>query len=121
MANWVYRTADGGFQVGEYGTPHLINDEPGNFGMVDLDHTPDPLAERWDGADGAREATAEEQAAYLDEIQLHSMDFIVELPQDDLIRLAHQAMWCLAKHAGEGGLDDSSTFLEYLQWVAAGA
>lgn len=52
-------------------------------------------------------------------LQLHSMDYVADLPQDDPVRLTHQAMFCMAKHAQE--VPESATFLEYLQWVAAGA
>jgi len=114
----------------DYYAPHEDGD-PIPYGYADglspaqvvrhYDDQPDPATQKDDGsgalvAKGAQEIADEATAA-----QLHSMDYIADLPQDDPVRQTHQAMFCLAKHAGEGGLDDSSTFLEYLQWVAAGA
>lgn len=65
--------------------------------------------------------SAQEISDRAEALQLVSLDYIAELPEGDPVRLTHQAMFCLAKHAGEGDLDDDSTFGEYLTWVASGA
>ena len=64
MANWVARNSDQVWQLGENGTPHLINSEPNNYTYVDLENQPDPRMERWDGADGSRASTQAEIDAY---------------------------------------------------------
>ena len=88
--------------------------------MRHYDDQPDPATQKDDGsgalvAKGAQEIADEATAA-----QLHSMDYIAELPQDDQLRLTHQAMFCMAKEV-EPHFDQDTSFLEYLQWVAAGA
>jgi len=62
--DWVYRVSDGQFQVGDQGTPEKIHTEPENYGIVTLDHTPNPRLEVWDGASGARSATQDEIDSY---------------------------------------------------------
>ena len=65
--------------------------------------------------------SAQEISDRAEAAQLASLDYIDTLDESDPLRLQHQAMFCLAKHASEGGLDSSSSFLDYLHWVAAGA
>ncbi len=64
MTDWVARKSDKMWQLGETGSPHLINSEPDNYKYVDLPRQPDPRLERWDGANGTRAATQDEIDAY---------------------------------------------------------
>ncbi|SVE43243.1 uncharacterized protein METZ01_LOCUS496097, partial [marine metagenome] len=74
-----------------------------------------------DGSGNLVPMTAQEISDRAEAAQLASLDFVDTLDESDPLRLQHKAMFCLAKHAGEGGLDSSSSFLDYLHWVAAGA
>jgi len=85
------------------------------------DRVPDLDTEKDDGSGNLVPMTAQEISDRVEALQLVSLDYIAELPEGDPVRLTHQAMFCLAKHAGEGDLDDDSTFGEYLTWVASGA
>ena len=89
--------------------------------MRQYDDLPDPSTQKDDGSGNLTALSQTEIDDAAEALQLVSLDYIGELPEGDPVRLTHQAMFCLAKHAGEGDLDDDSTFGEYLTWVASGA
>lgn len=89
--------------------------------MRQYDDLPDPSTQKDDGSGNLINWTQTEIDDAAEAAQLASLDFIATLDESDPLRLTHQALFCLAKNAGEGGLDSSSSFLQYLHWVAAGA
>ena len=107
-------------EVNEDGSSPQIAEGNTEWTVVMLDRVPDPHTERVvDGAIVARSTEdIEEEIAERVEAQITGIEF---LPATDPLRLTHQALFCLAKHAGEGGLDHDSSFGEYLTWVASGA
>lgn len=84
------------------------------------DDLPDPSTQKDDGSGNLINWTQTEIDDAAEAAQLVSLDYIAELPEGDPLRLTHQAMFCMAKEV-EPHLDENSTFLEYLRWVAAGA
>jgi hypothetical protein len=67
---WVYRVADGWWQIGPNSTPELIYTQPSAYAEVELaqDIAPNPRTQRYDAAapSKVRTATAPEIAAYDD-------------------------------------------------------
>jgi len=107
-------------EVNEDGSSPQIAEGNTEWTVVMLDRVPDQATERVvDGVIVARstEDIEEELAEHIGS-QITGIQF---LPATDPLRLTHQAMFCLAKAAEEGGLTGDSTFGEYLTWVAAGA
>jgi len=88
--------------------------------MRQYDDLPDPSTQKDDGSGNLINWTQTEIDDAAEAAQLVSLDSIAELPEGDPLRLTHQAMFCMAKEV-EPHLDENSTFLEYLRWVAAGA
>ena len=88
--------------------------------MRQYDDLPDPSTQKDDGSGNLINWTQTEIDDAAEAAQLASLDYIADLPQDDLVRLTHQAMFCMAKEV-EPHFDQDTSFLEYLQWVAAGA
>ena len=84
------------------------------------DDLPDPSTQKDDGSGNLTALSQTEIDDAAEAAQLVSLDYIAELPEGDPVRLTHQAMFCMAKEV-EPHLDENSTFLEYLRWVAAGA
>ena len=89
--------------------------------MRQYDDLPDPSTQKDDGSGNLINWTQTEIDDAAEAAQLASLNYIGELPESDPLRLTHQAMFCLAKNASEGGLTDDSSFGEYLTWVASGA
>jgi hypothetical protein len=81
------------------------------------DDQPDPVTQKDDGAGALVAKGAQEIADEATEAQLHSLDYINDLPASDPLRLQMRAMWCIAKKSGEVAEDTS--FPDFLAWVAA--
>lgn len=113
-------TCSGMCEVNEDGSSPQIAEGNTEWTVVMLDRVPNSVTERVvDGAIVSRSTEdIEEELAEQAEAQITGIEF---LPATDPLRLTHQAMFCLAKAAEEGGLTGDSTFGEYLTWVAAGA